>query len=82
MWKCMTLDIKEYVKSYYECQRRGGPKENNQKWTIVPIDIFERWGIDIVRPLPQTEDRYRYIVVVMDYFFRWPEAQPLTHTNA
>ncbi len=46
------------------------------------MDIFERWGIDIVRPLPQTEDGYRYIVVAIDYFFRWPEARPLTHANA
>src|SRR6266536_2531197 len=46
------------------------------------MDIFERWGIDIVGPLPQTEDGYRYIVVAMDYFSRWPEARPLTHANA
>src|SRR6266540_2283243 len=78
----MTSDIKEYVKSCYECQRRGGPKENNRKRTIVLMDIFERWGIDIVRPLSQTEKEYRYSVVAMDYFSRWSEAQPLTHANA
>ncbi len=52
VWKSMTLDIKKYVRTYYECQQRGGSKENNQKRTIIPIDIFERWGIDIVGPLP------------------------------
>src|SRR6266498_5472142 len=82
VWKGMTSDIKEYVKSCYECQQRGGPKENNQKRTIVLMDIFERWGIDIVGPLPQTEDGYRYIVVAIDYFLRWSEARPLTHANA
>src|SRR6266511_5801614 len=46
------------------------------------MDIFERWEFDIVRSLPQTEDEYRYIVVAMDYFSRWPEARPLTHANA
>ena len=66
----MTSDIKEYVKSCYECQWWGGPKENNQKRTIVLMDIFEWWGIDIVGPLSQTEDRYRYIIIAMDYFFR------------
>src|SRR6266542_4410996 len=45
------------------------------------MDIFERWGIDIVGPLSQTEDGYRYIVVAMDYFFRWPKARPLIHAN-
>ena len=46
------------------------------------MDIFEWWEIDIVGPLPQTEDRYRYIIVAIDYFFRWPEARPLTYANA
>ena len=78
----MTSDIKKYVKSCYECQRQGGPKENNRKWTIVPIDIFERWGINIVGPLPQTEDGYRYIVIAIDYFSRWSEARPLIYANA
>src|SRR6266540_2903758 len=82
VWKGMISDIKEYVKSCYECQRRGGPKKNNQKRTIVPMDIFERWGIDIVGPLLQTEDGYRYIIVAMDYFSRWPEARLFTHANA
>src|SRR6266498_6115384 len=45
------------------------------------MDIFKRWGIDIVGPLPQTEEGYRYIVVAMDYFSRWSEARPLTHAN-
>src|SRR6266498_1863001 len=82
VWKGMTSNIKKYVRICYECQRRGGPKENNQKRTIILMDIFEKWGIDIVRPLPQMEDGYRYIVVAMDYFSRWPEARPLTHANA
>src|SRR6266542_2465330 len=46
------------------------------------MDIFERWGIDIVRPLPQTEDGYRYIVVAIDYFSRWLEVRPLNYANA
>src|SRR6266540_3984664 len=81
LWKGMTSDIKEYVKSCYKCQRRGGPKENNRKRTIVLMNIFEQWEIDIVRPLSQMEDGYRYIVVAIDYFFRWPEVRPLTHAN-
>src|SRR6266498_5932907 len=35
VWKSMTSDIKEYVRSCYECQRRRGSKENNRKHTIV-----------------------------------------------
>ncbi len=42
VWKDMTLEIKEYVKSCYECQQRGRSKENNQKRIIVLMDIFEQ----------------------------------------
>ena len=66
----MTHDIKEYVRTCYECQQRGGSKENNQKRTIVLMDIFKRWGINIVEPLPQMEDGYQYIIVAIDYFSR------------
>ena len=57
-------------------------KQNNQKRTIPLTDIFERWGIDIVGPLPITREENRYIVVAMDYFSRWSEAKLLKATNA
>jgi len=57
-------------------------KQNNQKRTIPPTDIFERWGIDIVRPLPITREGNRYIVVAIDYFSRWPEVRPFKAANA
>ncbi len=70
IWKGMTSNIKKYVKFYYECQWWERSKKNNQKCTIILIDIFKWWGIDIVGPLSQMEDRYQYIVVAIDYFSR------------
>ncbi len=57
-------------------------RQNNQKRTIPPTDIFERWGVDIIGLLPITREGNRYIVVAMDYFSRWPEARPLRAANA
>ncbi len=56
-------------------------KQNNQKRTISPTDIFERWKVNIVRLLPITREGNRYIVVVMDYFSRWPKARSLKAAN-
>jgi transposase InsO family protein len=81
-WQTMRKDISEYVKTCYKCQQRGSLKQNNPKRTIEPGDIFERWGVDIVGPLPVTERGNKYIVVAMDYFSRWPEARPLKAANA
>src|SRR6266542_2791092 len=56
IWQNMRNDIKEYAKTCFQCQQRGSMKQNNQKRTISPTDIFERWGIDIVGPLPITRE--------------------------
>ncbi len=48
---------------------------------IQPTDIFERWGIDIVGPLPITREGNRYIVIAMDYFTKWSEARVIKAAN-
>src|SRR6266498_2933148 len=82
LWQNMRKDIKEYAKTYFQCQQRGPMRQNNQKRTISLTDIFERWEVDIVGPLPITREGNKYIVVAMDYFSRWPEARPLKVANA
>src|SRR6266542_7022768 len=57
-------------------------RQNNQKRTISLTDIFERWGVDIVKSLLIIREGNRYIVVAMNYFSRWPETRPLKVANA
>ncbi len=61
----MRKDIIDYVKTYFQYQQRGSIKQNNQKWTISLMDIFERWRVDIVGPLPIIREENRYIIVVI-----------------
>src|SRR5688572_17532367 len=77
----MRKDIEEYTKTCWECQQRGTARQNNPKRTIQLIDIFERWGIDIVGPLLATETGNRYIIVAMNYFSRWLEAKAVKKAN-
>ena len=39
-------------------------------------------GIDLVGPLPVTQNGYRYIVTLVDYFSKWPEAEPIKDKRA
>ncbi len=66
----MMKDIKEYTKTYFQYQQRGSMKQNNQKRTILSMDIFERWEVDIVESLSIIREKNRYIIVVMNYFLR------------
>jgi transposase InsO family protein len=77
----MYKDIADYVKTCYECQIREESKKNNPIRMIPPMDLFQRWEIDIVGPLLTTEDGNRYIIITVDYFSRWPEAKPLKQAN-
>ena len=56
-------------------------RQNNQKQIIPPTDIFERWGVDIVRSLLITKEGNRYIIVTMNYFSRWLEVRLLKAVN-
>ncbi len=56
-------------------------RQNNQKRTISPTDIFKRWRVNIVEPLPITREKNRYIIIAIDYFSRQSEARPLKVAN-
>src|ERR1043166_6074679 len=82
VWPGLHKDVKEYVKTCWECQQRRNQRQNNPKMTIVLTALFNRWGIDIVGPLPLSARKNKYIVVAVDYFSRWSEAKALKIANA
>jgi hypothetical protein len=44
---------------------------------------LQRWGLDLLGPLPSAQGNLRYVVVAVDYFSKWIEAKPLaTITSA
>src|SRR6266540_2105388 len=81
-WPQMFEDIRNYVKTYDDCQRRGGLKKNNIIHPISAKAPFQRIGIDIVRLLTITRRGNRYIVTAMDYFTKWPIAKALKEATA
>jgi hypothetical protein len=80
-WPGMDGDVRRYCKSCDMCQRTI-PKG---KVTKIPLGSmprievpFTRVGIDLIGPITPKSDRgHRYIVTVVDYATRYPEAAPL-----
>lgn len=79
-WKGVTVDIKNYVRSCDTCQRKL-PKGFTPNVPLEPMELveepFEKIAIDIIGPLPVTPNKNRYILAVVDFGTRWPEAIPL-----
>jgi hypothetical protein len=38
---------------------------------------LQRWGLDLLGPLPPAHGNLKYVVVAVEYFSKWIEAQPL-----
>lgn len=81
-WPQMYNQIRKYVQTCDQCQRRGkyrtpGPLQP------IPIEApFHKIGIDFVGPLPMTTKGNRYIVVSVDYMTKWPEAKAVPTADA
>src|SRR6266540_4324358 len=81
-WSKMKDDIKNYIQTCDQCQRREKTTDENELHSIKIKESFYQWGIDIVGPLTETSRGNKYIVVAIDYFTKYPEARALANANA
>ena len=82
-WPGLKTDVKQYVRSCSECQTMS---RREQKVPILQMPImkkpFERNEMDVVGPLPTSSTRKQYILVICDYFTRYPAAYALRRITA
>ncbi|CAM8940841.1 unnamed protein product [Rhodiola kirilowii] len=68
-------DAYEFVKACDQCQRTGNISKRHEmpQQSILPVEIFDVWGIDYMGPFPSSY-RNQYILVAVDYLSKWVEA--------
>src|SRR6266508_3267303 len=81
-WPKMKDDIKSYIQTCDQYQRRGKTVNKNELHSIRIKEPFYQWGIDIVGPLTKTSRENKYIVIAIDYFTKYHEAKALANANA
>uniref|UniRef100_A0A8C3FN99 Gypsy retrotransposon integrase-like protein 1 n=1 Tax=Chrysemys picta bellii TaxID=8478 RepID=A0A8C3FN99_CHRPI len=78
-WPGIHREVADFCASCPECQR-AGPK-GIARAPLVPMPVvgvpFEQIGMDLVGPLERSKTGNRFILVVVDYATRYPEAVPL-----
>ena len=73
------MDAVELVKKCDNCQRFGNVQRLlvERLTTITSLWPFAQWRIDIVGPLPLGKGQVRFLLVAIDYFTKWVEAEAL-----
>ncbi|CAJ2637852.1 unnamed protein product [Trifolium pratense] len=80
-WPTMQADAKEHVKKCDKCQRHGDMHlaPPNELKTLSSPWPFSWWGMDLLGPFPTAAGQNKYLIVAVDYFTKWIEAEPLAH---
>ena len=78
-WSNMQKEALEYVRKCDQCQRFA-PSIHQPGRILNPLFSpwpFAQWGLNIVGPFPKAVGNKRYLLVGIDYFTKWVEAEPL-----
>ncbi|XP_070667813.1 uncharacterized protein [Malus domestica] len=80
-WPTLFKDARTFCMSCDHCQRMGNIGANDQmpQNVILPVEIFDVWGIDFMGPFPSSHG-FLYILLAVDYVSKWVEAKA-TRTN-
>jgi hypothetical protein len=76
-WKNLFDDVCEYVASCEKCQMTSNFIKSPEE--LHPIPVISPWfhvGMDLIK-MPVSKSGKNYILTVVDYFSKWPEAVPL-----
>ncbi|XP_025674254.1 uncharacterized protein [Arachis hypogaea] len=83
-WPTIIRDSIQLAKSCDKCQRHANIHQAapHQLSTISAERPFGSWGIDLVGPFPAAPGQLRYLVVAIDYYTKWIEAESLASITA
>ena len=82
-WPNKQKKSQKYVKKCDQCQRFA-PKIYQPRGVLNPLTSpqhFAQWGLDIVGLFPKATRNKKYLLVGIDYFIKWVEAEPLANNR-
>lgn len=83
-WLQCHNDVKQWCRLCDMCVSRKGPhvKQRAPLQEHVTGAPFERVGIDVLGPFPRSKLGNRFLLVIVDYFTKWPEVIPIPSQTA
>jgi ribonuclease HI len=83
-WPTINIEAKKLVWECEACQKTT----NQQNLPSMLVHLIpssgplQRWGMDLVGPLPTAQGNCKFAAVVVDYFTKWVEAKALANITA
>ena len=83
-WPTVREDCVRYAQRCKQCQmhtdwHKAPPEELRSIYSPWP---FHTWGIDILGPFPLAIRQMKYLIVAIEYFTKWIEAEPVAQITA
>ncbi|GFT44819.1 retrovirus-related Pol polyprotein from transposon opus [Trichonephila clavipes] len=79
-WNNVRSDVEKCCRTCDPCAARKGSRKRTRGRLYDVGAPFEQIGFYILGPLPKLSDGNNNILVVMDYFNKWPEAYPILNS--
>ena len=80
----MKEDCAKYVQRYEQCLKHAdwcdAPAEELR--SIYSPWPFHTWGINILGPFPLVMRQMKYLILTIEYFTKWVEAEPMPQITA
>ncbi|XP_012836530.1 PREDICTED: uncharacterized protein LOC105957147 [Erythranthe guttata] len=79
-WPTMKMEATQFVRQCPNCQAHAiVARQPGEPMKIISSPCpFAQWGIDLVGPFTMAVRRKRYLIVAVDYFTKWVEAEALS----
>ncbi|XP_075645282.1 uncharacterized protein LOC142616288 [Castanea sativa] len=80
-WPQMRKEATEYAQRCEQCQVHA-PMIYQSAGNLNPVCSpwpFTCWGLDIVKPFSRATGNRRFVLVAVDYFIKWAEAEALAN---
>jgi hypothetical protein len=72
-WPKAASNVADLVQKCENCQKCARDQKQPSSLTqlIQPTWPLQRWGLDLLGPLPSAQGNLRYVVVAIEYFSKW-----------
>ncbi|XP_047151560.1 uncharacterized protein LOC124823412 [Vigna umbellata] len=83
-WPTMEKDCGDFAQKCVSCQKHGNVfnAPATELHGVVSPWPFAQWRMDIVGPFPIGRAQKKFLLVSVDYFTKWVEAEPLASISA